>query len=166
MKIPSIVKKPKIDLYKKIRSLKKIKKMKIMDLDEDSKVVSVDQIGLGPLGDGIVILKSDDDLKFPISSFSADTAKSISDFKTGNRNEMPSVYNMIENICENSGLILVKVRIYENGKALRANLYFSGKKDLVLRNHRASDAIALATFYSIPILIKKDLLKQSPKIDF
>jgi len=78
---------------------------------------------------------------------------------------MPSIYNMLENICENTGLVLVKVKVYESGKALRANLYFTGRTDLVLRNYRASDALALAAFYSIPILIKKDLLKQSPKID-
>ena len=40
-------------------------------------------------------------------------------------------------------LILVKVKIYESGDVLRANLYFTGKKDLVLRNYRASDAMAL-----------------------
>jgi bifunctional DNase/RNase len=72
---------------------------------------------------------------------------------------------MLEQICENSGLLLVKVRIYDSGQALRANLYFTGKKELILRNYKASDAIALATFYSIPILIKKNLLEQSPKIN-
>jgi bifunctional DNase/RNase len=72
---------------------------------------------------------------------------------------------MFEHICEESGLFLVKVRIYDSGEALRANLYFSGKKELILRNHRASDAIALATFYSIPILLKKSLLQQSQQIN-
>ena len=42
---------------------------------------------------------------------------------------------------------------------LRANLYFTGKKDIVLRNYRASDAVALAAFYNIPILVRKTLLK-------
>jgi hypothetical protein len=70
---------------------------------------------------------------------------------------------MVEQICEELGLYLVKVRIYENGDALRANLYFTGKKEIILRNHKASDAIALAAFYSIPILIKKSLL-QNPEI--
>jgi hypothetical protein len=51
--------------------------------------------------------------------------------------------------------------LYQSGDAVRANLYFAGKKDLVLRNYRASDAIALATFYSAPILIRKDLLKEA-----
>ena len=35
----------------------------------------------------------------------------------------------------------------------------TGKKDLILRHFRASDAIALATFYNIPILVRKNLLE-------
>jgi bifunctional DNase/RNase len=58
-------------------------------------------------------------------------------------------------------LILVKVKIYESGEVLRANLYFTGKKDIVLRNYRASDAMALASYYSIPILVRKNLLKET-----
>ena len=34
------------------------------------------------------------------------------------------------------------------------------KKDIVLRNYRASDGIALAAFYNIPILVRKNLLKE------
>ncbi len=68
---------------------------------------------------------------------------------------------MIEQICEESELLLVKVKVYESGDALRANLYFVGKKDLVLRNYRSSDAIALATYYNIPILVRKSLLKKN-----
>ena len=68
---------------------------------------------------------------------------------------------MIEEICEQNELVLVKVKIYESGDVLRANLYFTGKKDLVLRNYRASDAMALGTFYNIPILVRKNLLKES-----
>ena len=37
---------------------------------------------------------------------------------------------------------------------------FTGKKDLVLRNHRASDAMALAAYYKIPLLVRKKLLKE------
>ena len=67
----------------------------------------------------------------------------------------PSIYKMIEDICEENELVLVKVKIYESGEVLRANLYFTGKKDLVLRNYRASDAMALAAYYNIPILVRK-----------
>ena len=71
---------------------------------------------------------------------------------------------MFEQICEECGLLLVKVKIYQSGDALRANLYFTGKKDVVLRNFRASDSIALATFYNAPILIRKNLLEEKPAI--
>ena len=74
---------------------------------------------------------------------------------------IPSIYRMIEEICEQNELILVKVKIYESGEVLRANLYFTGKKDIVLRNYRASDAMALGAFYNIPILVRKNLLKES-----
>ena len=67
---------------------------------------------------------------------------------------------MIEQICEENEIVLVKVKIYESGEVLRANLYFTGKKDIILRNYRASDGIALAAFYNIPILIRKNLLKE------
>jgi len=36
-----------------------------------------------------------------------------------------------------------------------------GKRDLVLRNYRSSDAMALGIFYKIPILVRKNLLKES-----
>ncbi len=167
MKINTIVKKLRsYILFKKIkRTDKKESKLQIRDFDEDSEVVNIDKIGITELGQGAVIFKTNEGKEFPISAFSPETAKTISDFREGKDNEVLTVYNMLEQICENSGLLLVKVRIYESGKALRANLYFTGKKELILRNYRASDAIALATFYSIPILIKKNLLEQSPKIN-
>ena len=68
---------------------------------------------------------------------------------------------MLEEICEENGIFLVKVKIYESGEALRANLYFTGKKDMVLRNYRASDAVALAVFYNIPILVRNNLLQET-----
>lgn len=153
-----------LDLWGKLRHAKS-PKIQITDLDEDSEVVTIDNVGITDLGMGAVILKTNDAKEFPISAFSPDVAKYISDFQEGKRSDIPSIYAMIEQICEESGLFLVKVRIYDSGEALRANLYFTGKKELILRNHRASDAIALATFYSIPILIKKSLLQQSPQIN-
>ena len=66
---------------------------------------------------------------------------------------------MLEDICDANELVLVKVKIYESGEALRANLYLTGKKDLVLRNYRASDAVALAMYYNIPIMVRKYMLR-------
>ena len=111
-------------------------------------------------GVGVVILKSLDEKEFPISAFSGDVATQISNFVKQKHNIIPTIYNMFEQICEESELLLVRVKVYESGESLRANLYFTGKKDLVLRNYRASDAIALATFYGVPILVRKTLLKK------
>ena len=66
-----------------------------------------------------------------------------------------------EEKTEENGIFLVKVKIYESGEALRANLYFTGKKDMVLRNYRASDAVALAVYYKIPILVRNNLLQET-----
>jgi bifunctional DNase/RNase len=74
---------------------------------------------------------------------------------------IPTIYKMLEEICEENGIFLVKVKIYESGEALRANLYFTGKKDMVLRNYRASDAVALAVYYKIPILVRNNLLQET-----
>jgi bifunctional DNase/RNase len=63
-------------------------------------------------------------------------------------------------MCEENEILLVKVKIYETGGIFRANLYFTGRKDILLKYFRASDAITLAIFYNVPILVRKDLLKE------
>ena len=157
----------KISFFEKLIGKNKFEnKILIKDIDEDSEVVSISKIGITQQGQGAVILKTENGAEFPISSFSPSTAKCISDFREGKLNEMPTVYNMVEQICENQGIFLVKVRIYQSGKTLRANLYFKGVKDLILRNYLASDAMALATLYSIPILVKKELIKPNPEIKY
>ena len=109
--------------------------------------------------EGLVILKGDDGREFHMRAFSGEVAKHISSFEEAGETT-PSIYKMIGDICEENELVLVKVKIYESGEVLRANLYFTGKKDLVLRNYRASDALALAAYYGIPILVRKTLLKE------
>ena len=138
-------------------------KLKIDEVpDADYEVVKISEIGLAdPFAlEGVALLTSDDGYVFPITAFSGEVARNISNFIKEKRDVVPTVYNMLEQICEESELLLVKVKLYESGNALRANLYFTGKKDLVLRNYRASDAIALATFYNVPILLRKSLLKE------
>lgn len=135
------------------------------EIDEDLVQVKINQIGLSSLGlEGILVLKTDDGREFPISAFSGEVARHISNFYHNQKDVVPSIYNLLEQLAEESELFLVKVKIFDNGNSLRANLYFSGKKNLVLRNFRASDAIALATFYGVPILIKKVLLKETKQI--
>lgn len=133
--------------------------MKINDIDPDYETVKIDQIGILDSRTGAVVFK-DETVEFTMSGFSSEVAMCISNFLEEKRDNPPTIYRLVEQICEENGLLLVKVKIYESGGIFRANLYFTGKKDLVFRNFRASDAIALATYYSIPILVRKSLLKK------
>ena len=134
--------------------------------EPDYDAVKIDYVGfVDPYAvEGIVILKSDSGKEFHIRAFSGEVAKHISSFEQIKYKQSPSIYKMIEELCDENELILVKVKIFESGDALRANLYFTGKKDIILKNYRASDAMALATFYNIPILVRKNLLKESMEI--
>ena len=98
-----------------------------------------------------------------MSGFSSEVAGFISNFLDEKREDPPTIYRLVEQICEENEIFLVKVKIYESGGIFRANLYFTGKKDMIFRNFRASDAVALATYYSIPILVRKSMLKNIEK---
>ena len=110
--------------------------------------------------EGLLLLKADDGREFHMHAFSGEVARHISSFMD-EQQSIPTIYKMLEEICEENGIFLVKVKIYESGEALRANLYFTGKKDMVLRNYRASDAVALAVYYKIPILVRNNLLQET-----
>jgi len=59
-------------------------------------------------------------------------------------------------------LLLVEVRIYRTGPVLRSNLYFKTRKEIItLRNYRASDSIALAAFFDVPIKVRKNLFEET-----
>ncbi len=134
--------------------------------EPDYESVKIDYIGfVDPYAvEGMVILKTTEGKEFHMRAFSGEVAKHISSFSENSQDFIPSIYKMIEEICEESELVLVKVKIYESGEVLRANLYFTGKKDVILRNYRASDALALGAFYKIPILVRKNLLKTSMEV--
>jgi len=131
--------------------------------DPDYESVKIDYVGfVDPYAvEGMVILKASNGKEFHMRAFSGEVAKHISSFSETTQDPIPSIYKMIEDICEENELLLVKVKIYESGEVLRANLYFTGKKDMVLRNYRASDALALGGFYKAPILVRTNLLKAS-----
>ncbi len=133
--------------------------MKINDIDADYETVKIDQVGIIDPLTGAVLFK-DETVEFLISGFSSEVAGFISNFLDEKREDPPTIYRLVEQICEENELLLVKVKIYESGGIFRANLYFTGKKDMVFRNFRASDAIALATYYNIPILVRKSMLKE------
>jgi bifunctional DNase/RNase len=111
---------------------------------------------------GFVVLKSEDGKEFPMSAFSGEVAKHISRFLAGDKGSIPTIYNLVEEIAVIQDLLLVEVHVYQSGSVLRANLYFKNKGgELVLRNYRASDSIALAAYYDIPIKVRKNLFEEA-----
>ncbi len=141
--------------------------MKIDQAQEaDYESVKIDYVGfVDPYAvEGMLVLKADDGREFHMRAFSGEVAKHITSFMEDVKYSVPTIYKMLEEICEQNEIMLVKVKVYESGQVLRANLYFTGKKDLVLRNYRASDAMALATYYNIPILVRKNLLKEKMEV--
>ena len=146
-----------------------------MEIDQAQEVdydsVQISYVGfVDPYGiEGMIILKNDSNKEFHMRAFSGEVARQIIGFNQTKQQDddiqaPPSVYQMLEEVCEENELVLVKVKIYESGQVLRANLYFTGKKDLVLKNYRASDAMALGVFYNIPILVRKNLLKDNQDV--
>jgi bifunctional DNase/RNase len=137
-----------------------VKINEIQDSDyEDAKITYVGFVD--PYGvEGLLILRSDDGKEFHMRAFSGEVARHITNFIEGHRDSIPTIYNMIEEVAELNELFMVKIKVYESGSVLRANLYFTGKTELVMRNYRASDAVALASFYNVPILVRKSLLKE------
>ncbi len=141
--------------------------MKIDQAQEvDYESVKIDYVGfVDPYAvEGMLILKADDGREFHMRAFSGEVAKHITSFMEDIKDSVPTIYKMLEEICEQNEIMLVKVKVYESGQVLRANLYFTGKKDLVLKNYRASDAMALATYYNIPILVRKNLFKEKMEV--
>ena len=121
-----------------------------------SQVGHADKLGL----EGVLVLLSDDGREFPMRAFSGEVAQHISRFQNGDKLTIPTVYNLVEEIAVLQDLLLVEVRVYQSGSVLRANLYFKKRDgELVFRNYRASDAIALAAYYDVPIKVRKSLFE-------
>lgn len=123
-----------------------------------SYVGFADQLGL----EGIVILKTFDGKEFPMRAFSGEVARHISRFQEGDKNTIPTIYNLVEGLAVTQDLLLLEVRVYQSGSVLRANLYFKNRKEnFIMRNYRASDAIALAAYYDIPIRVRRNLFEET-----
>ncbi len=110
---------------------------------------------------GIAVLVAEDGRRLPVSAFSGEVASHIQRFLNGDRISIPTIYNMIEELAERESLLLEKVEIYESGNVLRSDLYFRTKeKELILRNYRASDAIAIAVYAEAGIQVQSRLLRK------
>lgn len=132
--------------------------------DSDYIEARINNIGfLDTMGlEGAIVLKSIDGIDFPIVAFSGEVAQHIALFQQGKKNDIPTIYNLVEEIAVMHDLLLLEVRIYQSKSILRANLYFQNRKKeiLILRNYRASDAIALAAYCDVPIKLRKTLLEK------
>ena len=134
------------------------------DTDEEYVLAKISYVGFAdPRGqEGFVILKTFEGKEFPMRAFSGEVARHILRFRDGDKNTIPTIYNLVEEIAVIQDLLLMEVRVYQSGSVLRANLYFKSRKEnLVLRNYRASDSIALAAYYDVPIKVRKKLFEEA-----
>ena len=117
----------------------------------------LDESGL----EGVVSLNSlaDERDKLVMRAFSGEVATHMARFVKGDRSSIPSIYNIVEELAERSGLQIVNVQIYGSGSLLRGDINFKGhEKSFALQGYRASDCVALAAFYDAPILVESALL--------
>ena len=136
----------------------------VPDRDEEYVLAKISQVGfVDPQGqEGVVILKTFEGKEFPMRAFSGEVARHILRFREGDKNSIPTIYNLVEEIAVIQDLLLMEVRVYQSGSVLRANLYFKSRKNnLVLRNYRASDAITLAAYYDVPIKVRRKLFEEA-----
>ena len=136
----------------------------VPDTDEEYVLAKISQVGfVDPQGqEGVVILKTFEGREFPMRAFSGEVARHILRFRDGDKNSIPTIYNLVEEIAVIQDLLLMEVRVYQSGSVLRANLYFKSRtENLVLRNYRASDAIALAAYYDVPIKVRRKLFEEA-----
>ena len=107
-------------------------KLKIDEIqDPDYEVVTISNLGfVDPYGnEGLIILTASDKKESYMRAFSGEVSRHIASFLDGDHDSIPTIYKMFEDVCEANGLLLEKVKIYESGDALRANLYLTGTKD-------------------------------------
>ena len=88
--------------------------MKIDQAQEvDYEVAKISHIGfVDPYAvEGLLILKAENGKEFHMRAFSGEVARHISSFIKEQRDAIPTIYNMIEQICEENEIVLVEVKI-------------------------------------------------------
>lgn len=110
--------------------------------------------------EGVLTFMAEDGRVFSMRAFSGEVASHIARFISGDRSSIPTIYQIVESLADTFGAHLLKVEIYPNKDVLRADLYFENrdKSIFTLRGFRASDAVALATFYDVTIYVHDALL--------
>ena len=84
--------------------------------DSDYVEARINNIGfLDTMGlEGAIVLKSIDGIDFPIVAFSGEVAQHIALFQQGKKNDIPTIYNLVEEIAVMHDLLLLEVRIYQS----------------------------------------------------
>jgi bifunctional DNase/RNase len=110
--------------------------------------------------EGVLTFMAEDGRVFSMRAFSGEVASHIARFISGDRSSIPTIYRVVESLADTFGAHLLKVEIYPSKDVLRADLYFVNrdKKIFTLKGFRASDAVALATFYDVAIYVQDTLL--------
>ena len=134
-----------------------------MSLHEDFAPVKLEKVGFADENgvEGVAVLASvpDGNRKLYMRAFSGEVATHIDRFSRGDRSYQASVYNIVEDLAERSGLHLAMVRIYSSNDVLRGDIYLDGHNgQITLHGYRASDCVALAALYDAPILVQSSLL--------
>ena len=89
--------------------------MKIDQAQEvDYESVKIDYVGfVDPYAvEGMLILKADNGRDFHMRAFSGEVAKHITSFMEDIKDSVPTIYKMLEEICEQNEIMLVKVKVY------------------------------------------------------
>ena len=74
-----------------------------------SNIGYADHLGL----EGFLILKSVEGKEFPINAFSGEVAKHILRFREGDKNTIPTIYNLVGDSCNARSIINGSENIYE-----------------------------------------------------
>jgi len=87
--------------------------MKIDEVQEpDYEVARITNVGfVDPYAvEGMLVLKADNGKEFHMRAFSGEVARYITSFIDEKQNSVPTIYKMVEDICEENELVLVKVK--------------------------------------------------------
>ena len=100
--------------------------------DEEYVLVKISYVGFADqLGlEGIVILKTFEGREFPMRAFSGEVARHISRFQEGDKNTIPTIYNLVEEIAVMQDLLLTEVKVYQKRLGLTGKLIFQRKERL------------------------------------
>lgn len=130
-------------------------------VDSEYETVCIRYIGFvdSQTVEGVSVFQTSDGRQFHMRAFPGDVVRHVAAYATGKGEQIPSIYHMMAELCDMTETVLSKVKIYESGRVLRANLHFEGRRSIVLRNYRASDAMALAAYVRCPIMVRSTLLR-------